>query len=845
MALIDKQLAAGPAYFHKQIITTCPLAFVATGLIAGILIQNASTLPIWAWLILLTVFATVTCLFFIRQKLEITPFIIAYTTLVCFVCLGAIRLANYYQPAPNDIRNLVAEEQMLATIRGLIVTEPYTSDRKWEFARFMYTDPTSSFYVSVKELETATGWAKASGTVRVQVDEPALDLKAGDYVQLYCWLDRFKHTTNPGQFDTAQYMRRNNVFIAASVQSRDGIEVLERKSGSIFWKVRNKISETFTQALLGDQPPQEQSQALLAALLLGRRSEIDSSTIEAFRQTGLLHFICLSGMNFGIFVGIIWWLCKAAGLMKPIRAAICIVTAIIFLLAVPPNAPALRAAIMCCTFFASFLFRRRSNPLNSLSLAAIILLLIKPTELFEIGWQLSFASVLGLLLFCERIHFFMYEKITGSSWFREMPRTNLFFRVTSIPGPYLLITFSTCLTAWLSSAGILVYHLYTFNYLTSIWTVAVSWLIGAISAIGYLQIVVALVLPSVGNILAMITNTLSDVLIWIVKLIAGWHISEVLIGKTNLVIIILYYCCIFFIAYVHIRRPLVKKIIVAAALSAVIVFLGASKWQRTHRDNLILTCLDVGHGQAILAQLPGRANILFDAGSLHKSNIGQRIIKPFLNYIGINKLDAIIISHNDIDHINGIPEIVDSCKVGGVYANDAFFSENDRWGTAKFLNESLLEKGLKIQPLEEHLSIDSNAGIKILWPNKQKSDDQTLGDNDKSAVALIEFAGNKILLCSDIEKFAQRELLRIFPNLKADIVVVPHHGSAKTADPDFLDALDADILLCSCGLSQYEKQQVIKNRDNSGVFYTPRDGAITTSINKNGTVKTYIFAGRN
>jgi len=109
-------------------------------------------------------------------------------------------------------------------------------------------------------------------------------------------------------------------------------------------------------------------------------------------------------------------------------------------------------------------------------------------------------------------------------------------------------------------------------------------------------------------------------------------------------------------------------------------------------------------------------------------------------------------------------------------------------------------------------------------------------------VSLIEFAGTKILLCSDIEEFAQRELLRIYPNLKADVVVVPHHGSAKTLEAGFLECLEADILICSCGLRQYERQQMNKEQNKAKSFYTVRDGAITVCVSKDGTIRTATFA---
>jgi competence protein ComEC len=867
LAQIDKQLAWGAANIHKQIISTSPLLFVVVGLIAGILIQNTFHLAISVWLISIGIcIASTITLYVVFRILRLRsgqvsyvgkegklPYILAYTALGCFVCLGAIRLINFYQPKPNDICKFVGDERKLATIRGVIVTEPYIQkNEQWKFARFTHSDQSSSFYLKIEEIKAVDGWAKATGTVRVQVSEPALDLQAGDYIQAYCWLDRFKEATNPGQFDIAKYLARKNVFIAVSIKSRDGIELLESSPAGIFTKIKRKSRETATQALLGDLSPEEASRGLLEALLLGYRGNIDSDTYRAFRETGLLHFISLSGMHLGILVGIIWWLCKTAGLMKRGRATICIIAISVFLLIVPPRAPTVRAAIIGFVFCASFFFRRRSNSINTLSLAAIILLLMRPTNLFEAGWQLSFASVLGIILFTDRIHFFIYEKITERLWFKKIPKTKLFFPIITTPGPYYLLgMFSVGLAAWLGGAGILLYHFYTINPLTSLWTVVAFPFVALILTIGYLKIILSFLLPTAAWVLGIIVTGLSDSLIVIVKLLAHLDISQILIGHVPLVTVILYYCLILFAGLVYLRRPLLKKAICTVMALAVIVFVGVTKWQRTHRDNLIINFLDVGHGQAILAQLPGRVNVLFDAGSLYNSDIGRRIVAPFLHYKGINNIDAIIISHDDVDHINGIPEIVEHCKVGAVYANKAFLSKTDVWGTAEFLKEQLRERDLEIQLVGKNLNAGGKAKIKILWPTEQIFQDKSLGDNDKSVVSLIEFGDSaqhafrrKILLCSDIEKFAQRKFLELFPDLKVDVVVVPHHSSPKTLEPSFLKNLEADISICSCGRTQYEKLQANKQKNETNSFYTARDGAITVCINKDGTIKTATFAQR-
>ncbi len=165
LAIIDKQLAGGFVNSYKRIISTCPLVFVAIGLIAGILIQNTllgsqvtedGTRFVRPWVILLGLCAVSAILFFIIQKKyqfgSYAPVLLSSCALICFACLGAIRLTHFNQPKPNDIRSLVTDEPKPATIRGLIVTEPYINkNRNWKFARFKFTDPTTSFYLKVTD----------------------------------------------------------------------------------------------------------------------------------------------------------------------------------------------------------------------------------------------------------------------------------------------------------------------------------------------------------------------------------------------------------------------------------------------------------------------------------------------------------------------------------------------------------------------------------------------------------------------------------------------------------------------------------------------------------------------
>ncbi len=837
LAEIDRYFDRGPAYYHKQAVSTAPLVFCAIGLIAGIIIQDHLPTLIGVWLSLLIICAVILIalpvIFIIwpvirTKKLVTLPLL----TTVLFTCLGAIRLASFNNAPPNDIRNLVGSKATPAAVRGVIVTEPYIDGNDWKFSKFTPTDQSSSFYLELTEAEATTGWINTSGLVRVRVNEPIFDLRAGDRIQMYCLLNRFDNPTNPGEFDMAKYMARNGVFVAGSADSRQAIELLSGDATGLFTRIKAKLRKIAVNALLGGPYPQTQSESLLLALVLGHRTNIDKETYNAFRKTGLLHFVCLSGMNFAMVIGFVWWVCKTAGLMKPGRAIVCTITAATFLMVVPENAPALRAAVICFAFCASFIFRRNSNSFNSLALAAIVLLLIKPTGIFQPDWQLSFASVLGILMFCPLFFSLLREKTIEHPWFTDLVERRPFLHIAAFPIPYSM--FSTSFTAWLSTAGIMLYHFYTIQWLTSVWTVLVSPLIGLVSLLGYLKLIVAMFLPSVSAVMGIIINWLSDWLIWIVKFLANLNIPEILTGKTNIAVILLFYVLVTFAFFFRLRNPAIKKAICVTAALAFVVMVTIPKWQRIYEDNLTVTVLDVGHGQAILAQLPGGANILFDAGSLNRSDVGTRVVTPFLRYGGIGNIDAVVIGHGDIDHINGLPEVTGDIRTKTVYASKSFFEDNRQ--TAKFLRNKL-QKIAEINDLPQKFGPSK---IRVLWPVPEVQENNSISDNDKSVVTLIEYAGKQVLICSDIEKFAQKEILRLYPDLKADVLIMPHHGSAKTIEPTFIEKIDAAVNIASNSESSYEKHQVI--RFPTGLKCTGRDGATTVRIDKKGnvTVSTFI-----
>jgi len=840
LTLIEAQLSRRS--LQRRLIATAPLFFLAVGLMTGILVQQAlsvrlvdvpSAAFLRGWGIALGLCSAAVLFAFVRARQNPPVPLMAWGALLCFLALGAIRLVSFEATCPRDIRHLVGEDRVLATVRGRLLTQPYQRREDWCFAQFVFTDPSSAFYLRLHQIETDHRWRPVSGTVRVQVDEPTPNLQIGDEIEAYCWLYRFAPPTNPGQFDLATHLRRRKVHIGASVPSRNALQVQKGTERNLFSKMRNHLSAAASHALFPNASPDDPGEGLLEALLLGDRRNIDRQTYEAFRKTGLLHLISLSGMHLGIFVGLFWWLGKTVGLMKPARAIVCIIATVVFLMIVPPRAPTVRAAIIVGTFCISVLLRRHTNPLNALSLAALILLLVRPTQLFEVGWQLSFAAVVGILAGTAPIESFLHDRTRG--WFRQTHRqTGLAAYLARRMGRAGIRLLGAGLAAWMGGAGILLYHFYAITPLTSLWTVLVFPLVAWILILGFLKIALFFVMPTLSYLIGILVTLGADLLIRIVKLFALPDVNYILVGHVALWAIALYYGLVLFALFFPVRRPLMKKRLCVAVSLALIAYVGVLKWQRNHRDHLSITCLDVGHGQAIVLQPAGTGAILFDAGSMSRSDVGTRIVLPFLDYMGISGLDAIVISHNDIDHINGIPEIAARRRVDHVYANAAFFTQATTNETAKQLVKCLKKKGHTIEPIPRTLPAGRTT-VETLWPPEKSLKRAHLNDNDESLVSRVQFGGVSVLLCSDIEEWAQRRIMTSYPGMTAQIVVVPHHGSTATRHDAFLPSLQPEVLITSGSRKKSDPPRPVASDGHASHFSTATNGAVTVCVQTHGT----------
>ncbi len=830
---IDRDLSWQRLFFTEP-CRRYPLIFCAIGLMTGIIIQYDLAGPLFFWGLVLLSTGLLASLYLVTvRQFYVKIGWLCMVVLVSFVSLGAIRMCVFTQLPPHHIRQRVGSEAAPVNIEGMVLTAPRVNRSKWAFSSFMFTDPSTGFYLKCTRIQTVDGWQPANGTIRIYIPHPVYDLYPADRIRAYSVLEPIESGSNPGQFDPAAYYTRQNIFIQGQIPSRQAVTVLDRNTGFLR-RLRGQFQQICFNALFQDIQNETADMGLLEALLLGKRTQIKPVTWRAFEKTGLLHFISLSGMHLGIIVGLVWVICKMIGLTKPWRAVVALCAIGLFLMIVPARAPTVRAAVIACIFCLSVIVRRHTHPLNSLSLAAIVLLLIRPTFAFEPGWQLSFACVLGILFLAPTFyrHFLKWLSMIRIQPSHPLPQT-LFRALAGL--------LATGIAAWFGGAGILLYHFNAVTPLSSIWTVLIFPLVAILMILGFIKMIVSAIIPLTAIGIGWLVNQCASVLIGTVTVFSRIGFSDIRMAAVQPTVIVVYY--IFLISLlIPIRYP---KRALALRGSLFVVLIGLLLWPGVHslfNPSLTMTCLDVKHGQAIFLELPDRTTWLFDAGSLFSPNVGRRIVNPFLRHQGIGRMDGIVISHSDIDHLNGIAEILEENVVECIYPGPECRIHSNRY-TMRRLDQSSKDNAV-MSKSTDRLTIDPPVRIEFLWPHDAVLDKPDITINDQSLVTRLTYKDRSVLICSDIQQYAQSELLQRYPNLKADILIAPHHGSTNTLKNDFIRTINPTVVIASSSAKTDRQFQKLKEIAGTELFVTGNDGAVTTTIRPDGSVDIRSFKSK-
>lgn len=457
-------------------------------------------------------------------------------------------------------------------------------------------------------------------------------LKYGDKIEFYLEYEKPSTARNYMGFDYSNYLKTKKIFGTVNLKEED-VEIISHDNSNIIlrkiYKLRN-LMKTKIEKLL----PKETS-GLCLGMLIGETSGIEENMQENFRDSNLSHILAVSGANVSYIIVSITYIFNKMYLRKRLSKIISIILLILFMLLTGCTSSVNRACIMAILMLIAELLYRKSDVYNNLAISALVLLIINPYSLLDIGFQLSYMGTIGIVFLHDKIGNFIKINNKIVKYFFEM------------------IAVTTC--ANLAIIPIMMFHFNTISLTFYFSNIIVGPILGIVVIIGFIMFFISLIFTPISSLIAIVLNLMLKFIIKIAEITANMPFSKITIITPSFFFIIVWYLIIISISYkqkvkifYHKNNKLIKKIVSCILIIVLIVNLIIKVDKK-----LEIHFVDVGQGDACLIITPLNKKILIDGGGSEfgSFNVGEKTLLPYLLDRRINKLDYIIISHFDSDHV--------------------------------------------------------------------------------------------------------------------------------------------------------------------------------------------------
>ncbi len=723
---------------------------------AGILLGVRYDLPV-IWLLALSALGLILWLWSYWQQHSRLS---AVTAALLVLLLAAVRTALYYHhAAPNEIHRFISTDPV--AVEGVLSSAVVN--------RFDYR----SFVLKVDSVWSRSHHGSAQGRVYVQLYDTTTVLMYGDRVLLRGFLRRPTGERNPGDFDYSRYLAAQGIFATLSVFIETPLR-LDQGQGAwldqrVFMPLAGFIHQLSYKAL-----PAQQA-ALLFGLLVGDRSAVDREVEEDFRNAGVVHVLSVSGMHVGFVIAALFFLLKWLPVRPALRTLLLLAGIWFYARLTGLDSPVARAALMAGLFLVAPLLQRRADPVNAIAVAALILLMLHPLQLFMAGFQLSFAACLGIVLLYQRL------RVCTDTWFT---RRSLFHRAAR----YFveIVAISAC--AQIATLPIILYYFNSLPLISLAANIPVIPLSGVILMGGFAAVLAEAVLPGLGVIALEPVGALLTLLIKMVHGFSAVPFSHLTVPRPSLLGLWLIFASCGLLFYWQEHR--VRKWLLAVTVLLLNLFV----WRQVRADpnTLRVTFFDVGQGDAALFEFPDRRTLLVDGGDrTARIDYGERVIGPYLRRRGIRRITDAVITHPHADHLGGIAYIVKHFSVGRILSAPVLYQD----ALTKELDSLAVDRGVRRQTLCRGDSLGGYRHTTVLVMNPARSDAAAPdGDlNDASIVLKILFGRTSFLLTGDAGTTVEAQWLGWKELLKSDVVKVAHHGSPSASSETF----------CRCARPRY------------------------------------------
>ena len=342
----------------------------------------------------------------------------------------------------------------------------------------------------------------------------------------------------------------------------------------------------------------------------------------------------------------------------------------------------------------------------------------------------------------------------------------------------------------------------------------------------FIKIIVGVVLGSGIGILTGAVDGLAGANIYIIDKLAGVPFASINTATPSVYFIWVYYAILASMAYAIMRWGRVYALQVRAVLVWLIIFAVLLPMRGHDKGTLEVHCLAVGPGLATVIEMPDGKVIVSDAGSLMNFDVGKKIVVPFIRQRGINRIDGLFISHANIDHYNGVLDLADLIPVDKVYVTEYFVRAGESSPAVKYFLDGLETRGIAVEAIGRGAEVRGD--VEVLWPRAGL--EYGCDDNDTSLVLRV---AEKVLLTGDVELAGQVELMRetAAEKLRAEVMVLPHHGATPDSLRALLAKVNADITICSSGkLSDGRQAKLAEIIQGTRFWHTYRDGAVGVRV---------------
>ena len=766
-----------------------PLVWLAGAMMVGIVAGRYVPIDSSAWCVWagLALAAGAALMLAGRRRLAVVALVSAVAA------LGAVHVRQVLFRLPDDhVVTYAGRSRTIASIRGRVAETP--AIRASAVGAGYARKPVTTFNVDTEAILVADQWRPAQGMAQVTVLEADKRLARGQRVELAGAISRVMPPDNPGQRDPAELARLTDRLVKFRVPAASAVRVLGESSGSWLGRIRDGASRWARERLVPPNPPR--SALLLEALVLGRRDPSLLDLRDAMADAGVVHLMSISGMHLGIFLGFVYLLCRVSTLGQRQSAGMALVCLVGYLLLAEPRSGLLRSAIMAAAMCAGVIVHRRGSSLNALALAAAVLLAVAPTDLFRPGFQLSFATVAGLIVLHRPLRdllFGRFLRIRGLRVYRDEQRVRRWLAHSAADMAIGAVTIS--ILAWLISSPLVVWHFGRISPYGAPLTLAIAPVVTVALVCGYLSLAFAWA-PNLAGALASAGGSAAEAMARIVEAVGFLPGPAFDVRPVGAVWVLAAYAGIVLVI-IH-RRLWLGRVWASAGVACLVTMTVVTQLPSAAPDVAELHVLAVGAGNCIILRAPGGRTVVFDAGSLGRDECGREILLPFIRHERLPMPLAAAISHANSDHYNAIPALIESGGARQVYLNDYFGAPGDQTSGPGVLDlmARLARSGAAVRRLTpgEVIRLDERTEVEVVWPPPGRGDMEV---NDRSLVFRVRCDGRTVLLPGDISNEAQAALTAQPEKIRADVLILPHHGHWRETLPAFLAAVDPEVIVAS------------------------------------------------